>query len=138
MISHNNSAAQAYSRITSANLTQAQTLHFDSEFFRLYRTMSRSQLARALELSKKDVPKHPFPLKLIESCEVWQCDGCEEEQLLTSERYTCSKKDFDYCRKCVENSGTTVVGGLKTNEDIVEGGVVAQGKKKKEGCDGRS
>ena len=60
-----------------------------------------------------------------------------EEQLLTSERYTCSKKDFDYCRKCVENSGTTVVGGLKTNEDIVEGGVVAQGKKK-EGCDGRS
>ena len=40
-------------------------------------------------------------------------DGCEEEQLLTSERYTCSKKDFDYCRRCVENSGTTVVGGLK-------------------------
>ena len=95
--------------------------------------MSRSQLARALELSKKDVPKHPFPLKLIESCEVWQCDGCEEEQLLTSERYTCSQKDFDYCRRCVENSGTTVVGGLKIAEDTVKRGVVAQERRKKQG-----
>ena len=96
--------------------------------------MSRSQLAKALELSKKDVPKHPFPLKLIQSSEAWQCDGCEEEQLLTSERYTCSKKDFDYCRRCVENSGTSVISGLLplTTKDPVKKGVVKEREKKEE------
>ena len=75
--------------------------------------MSRAQLAKALELSKNNVPKHVNPLiPIASSSDAWECDGCSEHQPIHSERYTDNKLDFDYCRKCVEKSGTAVIGGL--------------------------
>ena len=75
--------------------------------------MSRAQLAKALELSKNNVPKHVNPLiPIASSSDAWECDGCSEHQPIHSERYNDNKLDFDYCRKCVEKSGTAVIGGL--------------------------
>ena len=62
--------------------------------------MSRAQLAKALALSKNDVPKHANPLTPIESSvDAWECDGCSEQQVIHTERYTDESCDFDYCRK---------------------------------------